>query len=46
MKTLATNFNENKFNGFEILSENEMLEVRGGIQPVTRDRDVIDLGEE
>lgn len=43
MKKMIDNSTEN-FLGFDILSENEMLEVRGGIdsRPTTRDRDVYD----
>ena len=32
--------------GFDVLSENEMLKVRGGIKPKTRDRDIYDIDED
>ena len=38
---MIDNSTEN-FLGFDILSENEMLEVRGGIEPRTRDLDVFE----
>lgn len=44
MKTINTNANELQDFGFEFLSENEMMEVRGGTdaRPKTRDRDIYD----
>ena len=44
MKAIITNTEELKGFGFEVLSANEMLEVRGGTdpKPVTRDRDIMD----
>jgi hypothetical protein len=36
------------FNGFDVLTSNEMLQVRGGsdVKPDTRDKDIFDFGEE
>ena len=31
--------------GFDVLSENEMLKVRGGVDPKTRDKDIYDIDE-
>jgi len=47
MKAIITNTENLKGFDFEVLTENEMLEVRGGtdVKPVTRDRDIYDLGE-
>lgn len=44
MKTIKTNPSELQDFGFEFLSENEMMAVRGGTdaRPKTRDRDVYD----
>ena len=43
MKRMIAN-PELNLNGFELLDENEMLEVRGGTdtRPITRDRDQFD----
>ncbi len=43
MKATYTNNEELKGFGFEVLTDNEMMEVRGGgtdTQPTTRDRDI------
>ena len=46
MKAINTNNEELKGFDFEVLTDNEMLEVRGGTdtRPQTRDRDVYDTG--
>lgn len=31
---------------FDLLSETDMLKVRGGVEPKTRDRDIYDIKEE
>jgi len=47
MKAININNEELKNFGFEILTDNEMIEVRGGTDPVpaTRDRDIYDEGD-
>jgi len=47
MKAIITNTEDLKGFDFELLTENEMLEVRGGtdVRPATRDRDIYDEGE-
>lgn len=47
MKAIITNTEELKGFGFEVLTANEMIEVRGGddTKPVTRDRDILDIEE-
>jgi hypothetical protein len=47
MKAIITNTENLKGFDFEVLTANEMLEVRGGgdPQPVTRDRDILDVEE-
>jgi len=45
MKAIITNTENLQGFGFEVLTENEMIEVRGGADPVTRDRDVYDVEE-
>ena len=45
MKTIIDNYTENN-NGFEVLSEEAMNEVRGGSTPITRDKDIFDFEAE
>ncbi|MDX8339900.1 hypothetical protein SLH46_11940 [Draconibacterium sp. IB214405] len=48
MKAITLQDNNKKLNnfGFEILSRNELNEVRGGGKPKSRDKDVFDFEEE
>jgi hypothetical protein len=51
MKNLFGSFKsrESKVNGFELLTENEMMIIRGGTEPIkpkSRPRDVYDYEEE
>lgn len=47
MKAITTQNNNNLENfGFEGLSQTELIEVRGGGKPKTRDKDVFDFEEE
>lgn len=45
MKVIANFFTEN-VSGFEVLSSEDLNEVRGGGTPKTRDKDVFDFEEE
>ena len=48
MKRIEGQSTENTFEvlGFDVLTSNEMSEVRGGTRPKTRDKDIYDLDEE
>jgi hypothetical protein len=45
MKRIFANTQKRDFNGFNVLTSNEMLQVRGGtdVRPRTRDKDIFDL---
>lgn len=47
MKKVQGQSTENTFEvfGFEVLNENELMEVRGGGQPYSKDRDMFDEDE-
>ena len=48
MKRIEGQSTENNFEilGFDVLTTNEMSEVRGGTEPKSRDKDIYDLEEE
>lgn len=48
MKAIITNTEDLKGFNFEVLTANEMMQVRGGDdpRPVTRDRDILDIDED
>ncbi len=48
-RIFGNNKSEENFNSFELLSDNEMFTVRGGVEPlkpISRPRDVYDFEEE
>jgi hypothetical protein len=47
MKRIFANTQKRNFNGFNVLTSNEMLQVRGGtdVRPRTREKDIYDLDE-
>jgi hypothetical protein len=47
MKRFFTNTQKRNFNGFNVLTSNEMLQVRGGtdVRPRTREKDIYDVDE-
>ncbi|SHI51522.1 hypothetical protein SAMN05444280_10313 [Tangfeifania diversioriginum] len=47
-KFFASTEEKRNFNGFDVLTSNEMLQVRGGgdVRPDTREKDIFEFDEE